>query len=84
VTIPFKYTLHNPKLLYQRFRDKLTRLFEIPQIAREKQFKVQIDNITDEINVVSIAGPNAAKLLEAVGVPHVHDWKFLEAREVSG
>ena len=51
-------------------------------IAREEQFDVDISNVTDDMNVLSIAGPKSGKLLERISSENADDWKFLDAKEV--
>jgi glycine cleavage system aminomethyltransferase T len=39
--------------------------------------------MTDELNVISIAGPNAGKTLaKLVGQDVVDGWKFLDAKDI--
>ena len=59
-------------------------MFSHRQIAREGQWKVSIENVTDETGVLSIVGPNARDLLaDAVGDKDlVKNWKFLDAKQV--
>ena len=55
------------------------------QIAREGNFDVKIDNVTDDLGVMSVAGPLSKNVLsKATGDEElVAKWKFLDAKKVT-
>ena len=55
------------------------------QIAREGNWNVAIDNVTDETGVLSIVGPKSAAVFadSLVNKADVDTWKFLDAKKVS-
>ncbi len=59
-------------------------LRHMEQVRREGDFAdVEFENVTDDLNVLSIAGPNAGKVLEKlVGKEMVSSWKFLDAKDI--
>jgi dimethylglycine dehydrogenase len=58
-------------------------LRHMEKVARDGKYDISIENVTDELNVLSIQGPNAGKVLaKLVGQEAVDGWKFLDAKEV--
>lgn len=58
-------------------------LRHMAEVARKGEFDVAIDNVTDDLNVLSIAGPNAGAVLsKLIGEEAVKAWRFLDAKEV--
>ena len=55
------------------------------QVAREGNFDVKIDNVTDDLGVMSVAGPLSKNVFaKATGDEAlVTKWKFLDAKKVS-
>jgi len=59
---------------------ELHDLRELRRILREMNADANITNVTDDIGVLSIAGPRSRDLLAKVTNIQVDDWKFLQAR----
>jgi len=58
-------------------------LRHMAEVARKGEFDVAIDNVTDDLNVLSIAGPNAGAVLsKLIGEEAVKAWRFLDAKEI--
>ena len=55
------------------------------QVAREGNFDVKIDNVTDDLGVMSVAGPLSKNVFaKATGDEDlVTKWKFLDAKKVN-
>ena len=55
------------------------------QVARENNFDVKIDNVTDDLGVMSVAGPLSKNVFaKATGDEDlVTKWKFLDAKKVN-
>ena len=62
---------------------ELHDLRHMEEIARDGKYHVQIENVTDDFGVLSIAGPNSGKVLgQAIGDQALVDvWKFLDAKK---
>ena len=68
----------------EAFDDEL--LFRhMEQVAREGNFDVKIDNVTDDLGVMSVAGPLSRNVFtKATGDEDlVTKWKFLDAKKVA-
>ena len=54
------------------------------QVAREGNFDIKIDNVTDDLGVMSVAGPLSKNVFaKATGDEDlVTKWKFLDAKKV--
>ena len=63
---------------------ELHDLRHMEEVARDQQFDVKFDNVTDNLGVLSIAGPLSknvfAKTLNDDNL--VDNWKFLDAKKV--
>ena len=64
---------------------ELHDLRHMEEVARDQKFDVKLDNVTDNLGVLSIAGPLSknvfAKALNDDNL--VDNWKFLDAKKVS-
>ncbi len=62
---------------------ELHDLRHMEEVARVGKYKVNIDNVTDETGVLTIAGPKSSKLLtRSCKGTDVSAWNFLDAKEV--
>ena len=63
---------------------ELHDLRHMEEVARNGKYDVKIDNVTDDLGVLSIAGPKSrdvfAEVLEDPDL--VQNWKFLDAKQV--
>jgi len=59
-------------------------LRRLSTIAREEKFDVELENITEMVGVLGLAGPKSGQLLARVlGQDSVEDWDFLAAKQVT-
>jgi len=59
-------------------------LRQLSAIAREENFNVQLENVTEKMGVLGLAGPKSAQLLgRLLGDQEVRDWGFLKAKQVT-
>ena len=63
---------------------ELHDLRHMEEVARNEIFDVKIDNITDDLGVLSIAGPKSISVLTDVlqDSELVEKWKFLDAKQI--
>jgi len=61
---------------------ELHDLRHMEEVARQGKYSVQIDNVTDDLGVLSIAGPLSGHVLSKAlkDQPLVDAWKFLDAK----
>lgn len=59
---------------------ELHDLRELRRILREMNADVNLTNVTEELGVISIAGPNSGTLLSRITDLQVDEWKFLDAK----
>ena len=64
---------------------ELHDLRHMEQVARDGKFKVNMENVTDDLGVLSIAGPMSGKVFGKTlnNQDVVDNWKFLDAKKVT-
>ena len=61
---------------------ELHDLRRLQELARVEGFAAEVDNVTEELGTLGVAGPRAGVLLERCTEQDTQHWNFLEAREV--
>jgi dimethylglycine dehydrogenase len=56
-------------------------LRRLNQIAREENFNVDLENVTEEYGTLTVAGPLSGAVMERISDQDISSWKFMDAKQ---
>ena len=59
---------------------ELHDLRRLQEVAREEKMEVELENVTEKLGTLTIAGPKSGLVMRKICDQDVESWKFLEAR----
>ena len=59
---------------------ELHDLRRLQDIARDEELQLQLENVTEKLGTLTVAGPKSGELMRKICDQEVDNWKFLEAR----
>ena len=59
---------------------ELHDLRRLEELARTDQMDLKLENVTEKLGTLTVAGPQSGQLMRKISDQEVEDWKFLEAR----
>ena len=59
---------------------ELHDLRRLEEVARAEQMELELENVTEKLGTLTVAGPKSGDLMRKICDQEVDNWKFLEAR----